>query len=87
MRIRAAEDPLFEPITFGRRGPERRDPLSPAHIEQIVRTVWTAGQHGSPGEPLSNLLAFGWVLFILTSSSINSDYPYSEFRNSRLSNP
>jgi len=39
MRIRAPEDPLFDPISFGRRGPGRRDRLSPAHIEQIVRTV------------------------------------------------
>lgn len=39
MRIRAPEDPLFDPISFGRRGAERRDRLSPAHIEQIVRTV------------------------------------------------
>jgi hypothetical protein len=39
MRIRAPEDPLFEPISYGRCGPGRRDRLSPAHIEQIVRTV------------------------------------------------
>jgi Relaxase/Mobilisation nuclease domain len=39
MRIRAPEDPLFEPISYGRRGPGRRDRLSPAHIEQIARTV------------------------------------------------
>lgn len=39
MRIRAPEDPLFEPISFGRRGPGRRDRLSPAQIEQIARTV------------------------------------------------
>jgi histidinol-phosphate aminotransferase len=39
MRIRAPDDPLFEPISYGRRGPGRRDRLSPAHIEQIVRTV------------------------------------------------
>src|SRR5579871_5784274 len=39
MRIRAPEDLLFDPISFGRRGPERRDRLSPADIEQIVRTV------------------------------------------------
>lgn len=39
MRISAPEDPLFEPISYGRRGPGRRDRLSPAHIEQIVRTV------------------------------------------------
>ena len=39
MRIRAPEDPLFEPISYGRRGPGRRDRLSLAHIEQIVRTV------------------------------------------------
>jgi hypothetical protein len=39
MRIRAPEDLLFDPISFGQRGPERRDRLSPAHIEQIVRTV------------------------------------------------
>lgn len=39
MRILAPEDPLFEPISYGRRGPGRRGRLSPAHIEQIVRTV------------------------------------------------
>jgi len=39
MRIRTPEDPLFDPISYGRRGPGRRDRLSPAHIEQIVRTV------------------------------------------------
>ena len=39
MRIRASEDPLFEPISYGRHGPGRRDRLSPAQIEQIVRTV------------------------------------------------
>jgi hypothetical protein len=39
MRIRSPEDPLFEPISYGHHGPGRRDRLSPAHIEQIVRTV------------------------------------------------
>jgi hypothetical protein len=30
---------MFDPVSFGRRGPDRRDRLSPAQIRQIARTV------------------------------------------------
>jgi len=39
MRNRVPEGQLFDLLSFGRAGPGRRDRLSPAHIEQIARTV------------------------------------------------
>jgi hypothetical protein len=39
MPNRTPEGGLFDPLSFGRRGPERRDRLSPAQIRQIARTV------------------------------------------------
>ena len=39
MRNRVPEGPLFDPLSYGRRGPGRRDRLSPAHLQQIARTV------------------------------------------------
>ncbi|MFO1465437.1 MAG: relaxase/mobilization nuclease domain-containing protein [Steroidobacteraceae bacterium] len=39
MRHRAPDEPLFEFLSFGRRGPYRRDRLSPAQVEQIARTA------------------------------------------------
>jgi hypothetical protein len=39
MPNRIPEGPLFELVSHGRRGPERRDRLSPAQIQQIARTV------------------------------------------------
>lgn len=39
MRHRAPEEPLFEFLSFGRLGPVRRDRLSPAHVQQVARTV------------------------------------------------
>ena len=38
IRVSRAE-PLFDLGSFGRRGPERRDRLSPAEIQQIVPTA------------------------------------------------
>jgi hypothetical protein len=39
MPNRVPEGGLFDPLSFGRRGPDRRDRLSPAQIRQIARTV------------------------------------------------
>ena len=39
MPNRIPEGGLFDPVSFGRRGPDRRDRLSPAQIRQIARTV------------------------------------------------
>jgi hypothetical protein len=39
MPNRIPEGPLFELVSHGRRGPGRRDRLSPAQIQQIARTV------------------------------------------------
>jgi hypothetical protein len=39
MPNRSPEGPLFELVSHGRRGPGRRDRLSPAQIQQIARTV------------------------------------------------
>jgi hypothetical protein len=39
MPNRIPESGLFDPLSFGRRGPDRRDRLSPAQIRQIARTV------------------------------------------------
>ncbi|MGO9038673.1 MAG: relaxase/mobilization nuclease domain-containing protein [Steroidobacteraceae bacterium] len=39
MPNRIPESGLFDPLSFGRRGPDRRDRLSPAQIQQIARTV------------------------------------------------
>ncbi len=40
MRNRIPEGPLFDALSYGRRGPGRRDRLSPAHLQQIARTVF-----------------------------------------------
>jgi hypothetical protein len=39
MRNRVPDGPLFDPLSYGRRGSGRRDRLSPAQIQQIARTV------------------------------------------------
>jgi hypothetical protein len=39
MPNRNPEAPLFDLVSHGRRGPGRRDCLSPAQIQQIARTV------------------------------------------------
>jgi len=39
MPNRSLEGPLFELVSHGRRGPGRRDRLSPGQIQQIARTV------------------------------------------------
>jgi hypothetical protein len=39
MPNRTPEGGLFDPLSFGRRGPDRRDRLSPAQIRQLARTV------------------------------------------------
>jgi hypothetical protein len=39
MPNRVPEGGLFDPLSFGRRGPDRRDRLSPAQIRQIACTV------------------------------------------------
>jgi hypothetical protein len=39
MPNRIPEGGLFDPVSFGRRGPDRGDRLSPAQIQQIARTV------------------------------------------------
>ena len=39
MANRLREVGMFDPVSFGRRGPDRRDRLSPAQIRQIARTV------------------------------------------------
>jgi len=39
MSNRLREVGMFDPVSFGRRGPDRRDRLSPAQIRQIARTV------------------------------------------------
>jgi hypothetical protein len=39
MQSRNYSRPLFDPVSYARRGPGRRDQLSPAQIEQIARTV------------------------------------------------
>jgi hypothetical protein len=39
MRNRVPDGPLFDPLSYGRRGPGQRDYLSPAQIQQIARTV------------------------------------------------
>jgi hypothetical protein len=39
MQSRNHSRPLFNPVSHARRGPGRRDQLSPAQVEQIARTV------------------------------------------------
>jgi hypothetical protein len=39
MRNRVPEGPVFDLLSYGRRGPGLRDRLSPAQIQQIARTV------------------------------------------------
>jgi len=39
MRSRNPDAPLFDFLSYGRRGPERRDHLSPTQIAQIARTA------------------------------------------------
>jgi len=39
MQSRNYSRPLFDPVSYARRGPGRRDQLSPAQNEQISRTV------------------------------------------------
>ncbi len=39
MSNRLREVGMFDPVSFGRRGPDRRDRLSPGQIRQIARTV------------------------------------------------
>jgi len=39
MQNRIPEGGLFDPLSFGRRGADRRDRLLPAQIRQIARTV------------------------------------------------
>ncbi len=39
MRNRVPDGLLFDPVSHGRHGPDRRDRLSPAQIQQIARTV------------------------------------------------
>jgi hypothetical protein len=39
MSNRIREGGLFDPLSFGRRGPDRRDRLLPGQIRQIARTV------------------------------------------------
>ncbi|MFT3906691.1 MAG: relaxase/mobilization nuclease domain-containing protein [Steroidobacteraceae bacterium] len=39
MQNRAREGLLFDPLSYGRVGPGRRDRLSPAQVQQIARTV------------------------------------------------
>src|SRR5258708_5579107 len=39
MPSQAYSQPLFDLLSFGRRGPGRRDHLSPGEIQQVARTV------------------------------------------------